>query len=173
MYIAQVFLQVHTASLAEVFAGLAVICIHGHQATIHGAGENPRITRASRPFSPPVGDAAAGGGVGAGQVRPRIVGPALLAGFRVEGDDAAEGRAQIHAVIDHQGRGLEGGGTVCRGPGRQVLDVVGPGHFETIQVVGGDLFEGREALAGSRAAHHRPVGHRPTRLDRLLVAAEQ
>ena len=81
--------------------------------------------------------------------------PALLAADRVERDDLAERRGQIHHAVDDQRRGFERGGIAGLDAG--FAGLVFPGERELAHVVAVDLRERRMPVAARRAAVVRPV----------------
>ena len=86
----------------------------------------------------------------------RIERPFLLAGQRIQGDDAPERRADVQRPIDVQRRGLESGRLrMFRLVG--VAGAKGPGDFQARDVGAIDFFERRVALAAGISTVRRPV----------------
>ncbi len=84
-----------------------------------------------------------------------IVGPDLIAGERIEGDDAAERSSDVELAVDVERRGFErGGASVLR-----LIRVAGaesPGDFERLDVLAVDGGERGKALAAGIVAIGRP-----------------
>ena len=101
-----------------------------------------------------IGHAPAGGGIGNLVVGDLgIIGPLLLAGRRIQGEQPIAGRAQIEGVADLQRRGF--------GPEpllRQVPGAEGPGALQALHIVLVDLVQRRIALGAVGPAIGRPVG---------------
>ena len=159
--------------LAEIQAGLSGARIQCDQAGIEGAAEDAFAAMFSLVSPLPVGDAATGRGVDAGQVHLRVVHPALLPGFRVQGDNPVERSAQEHGVVDHQGGGLERRGAVSFSAGRNVSGVIGPGDFKAVDVIRSDLVKRCKALRCGTAADCRPVCYRAAVVNPVTAARYQ
>src|SRR6476620_7931463 len=77
--------------------------------------------------------------------RLRVESPALLAGNRIEGDDASYGRAEIERSVDIERRRFERGPTPCFG----LVCITGakrPGDLERSDVLAIDAIERGESL---------------------------
>ncbi len=87
--------------------------------------------------------------------------PALFAIFRIQRHDAVVRGAEVEGLVDHQRRGLKGRGAVNVGAAGYIAGLVGPGHFEPVDIVAGNLFQWAEPLPPVVAADGGPFRNRP------------
>ncbi|MND97320.1 hypothetical protein D3C80_896380 [compost metagenome] len=143
----------------ETGAGRTGAGVHSDQSAVQrplddarGAGLGRIDVRLSK-----IGHAPAGGGIGDLVVGDLgIIGPLLLSGRRIQGEQSIAGRTQIEGVADLQRRGF--------GPEpllRQITGAEGPGARQPLHIVLVDLVQRRIALGAVGPAIGRPVGARP------------
>src|SRR5690606_18761364 len=105
-------------------------------------------------------------GVENGEVEAGVVRPLLRAGFRVEGDDAAERGAEVERATEQDRRRLERALSGVDGTVRHIACPVCPRDFERAHVVARDLRERRVAGAAGITAVRVPAGDRPAVVER-------
>ncbi len=148
------------ALLSEVGAGRAGCGIHRDEASVLCGLEDAAKARLVLGASgvEPGGNAAIDEAVAivAIEVDLRIVGPALLSGFGVEGDDAVESGGEVESAVNEKGGGLEAAALSSAAILRNVSGVKGPGNFQSGDVVAIDLGKWGEAHAARVVAVVRP-----------------
>ncbi len=77
-----------------------------------------------------------------------IIGPQLLAGSGIEGEDLAPGRADIHDTVDHNRR---------RFLASLGIQIGMPGKIELVEVISLDLIQWTEALLAIGPSIAKPV----------------
>ncbi len=158
LFVAQPGDQVDLALAAKAGTGFAAERIQRDQARIDGGQDDAAVAglRMRDARIAPVGNAAVHPVAEAAiALHGRVARPELFAGDRIECDDLAQRRGQVHAAFDHQRRGFErGGGT---GLDTRLARLVLPGQGQFADVVAIDLAQWRMPVAARRAAVVRPV----------------
>ena len=134
--------EVDFAVVAEIEGGPAGFGVERDEAGL-GGKDNARLGFG---IAGPIGDASVLGDAGAF----RIIGPELLAGFGLEGDDAVLLRGEVHDAANDDGRVLPGSAGVT--------GVIAPGTDQGGDVLGVDLIKRGIFHAARITAVGRPVG---------------